>query len=328
MAKTVEPVDELERLYKSTNSEFRKRLDDFILLIIKRFFELPGQEEIASATDALAESFGKFRMFADVLGRLRLVRELGLNQGSDPEDLDMQFGAVWGDLGQNGANWGKTQFAGHSIGAPSLPPIMGLPFEEALQNLMDRAPVLAISIDAIRRAYGMNQQFALIRSTEQVITEKVQGLLAETLAQGRSFESFRQAFEELNQAGFVDQYASTVFRTGLTTAYSGGRLAQADQNRDAIAGLEYQAVGDADTRQNHQAADGLIAEVDDPVWNLLSPPLGFNCRCTLRIISRVEAEREGLLDETGRLPRAVVPPAAFPDQRGFGQRPDRAIYGR
>ncbi len=53
-----------------------------------------------------------------------------------------------------------------------------------------------------------------------------------------------------------------------------------------------------------------------------------NCRCTLRVVPRDEAEGKGLLDDTGRIPRQQIPAGAFPDQPGFGHRPDRAIYGR
>ena len=53
-------------------------------------------------------------------------------------------------------------------------------------------------------------------------------------------------------------------------------------------GLEFLATLDDNVRENHRAADGLIAAPEDPVWNSLSPPLGHNCRCTLRLFHRLD----------------------------------------
>ena len=62
-------------------------------------------------------------------------------------------------------------------------------------------------------------------------------------------------------------------------------------------GFAYVTMGDDRVRVNHEALDGTKARKDDPIWNEITPPLGWNCRC-----QKIE---EFDPDTTEKLPPAV-----------------------
>jgi len=74
---------------------------------------------------------------------------------------------------------------------------------------------------------------------------------------------------------------------------------------------------------NHDAADGVILRVDNPEWRRIAPPLGYNCRCQVTLMSTPALRRMGRIGPDGQVIESRVPSGAFPDP-GFrhGGRPD------
>lgn len=201
-------------------------------------------------------------------------------------------------------------------------------FDEAIENLVTREPRLARSASAVAELYATRHAFALARSTEQNLTEWVQDYINRSLREGRSVPD---AAEAIAAAGdFTNAYAETVYRTNVATAYSAGRFAQANDPDVAqvIGAFELETAGDADVRDNHAAAGGLLAAQNDPVWNVFAPPLGYRCRCNLRLVTVDELRSTGRLGADGRV-KPYFPPSfhrAHPDP-GFGRgRPDIRVY--
>ena len=73
--------------------------------------------------------------------------------------------------------------------------------------------------------------------------------------------------------------------------------------------LEYTAVMDDRTRDEHAALDGHIYPIDDPFWQTFYPPNGFNCRCNviqhsardLDAMGRVAESSEGQWEDVEQL---------------------------
>lgn len=63
--------------------------------------------------------------------------------------------------------------------------------------------------------------------------------------------------------------------------------------------LKYSTVGDARVRPQHVERDGITLPVDDPWWNLNTPPLGFKCRCTIVRVPRSTSQRSSQADLDG-----------------------------
>jgi SPP1 gp7 family putative phage head morphogenesis protein len=69
----------------------------------------------------------------------------------------------------------------------------------------------------------------------------------------------------------------TIYRTNLQTAYARGREDWALENIENLPYWQYNAVLDARTRPSHAAMDGRVFRADDPVWQAIRPPRGYNC---------------------------------------------------
>jgi SPP1 gp7 family putative phage head morphogenesis protein len=266
---------------------------------------------VRKAKEDFAELIGQTMALADLIGRYRAILEVDSYDGNhqkfklntiSPRRFARQKVAVFGNT-------------------PLFP---RKAFREAFEELLERDPRLADSAEEIRKIYALGG-FALqslpaqlAERAREVLTGKVQKKIVELGASGvRSVDAKRVV---ANMIDSTEAYAETVYRTNLSTAFSDGRKKQMEspEAQNIAPAFEYTAVGDADTRPNHMAADGLIAPIDHAVWDRFSPPLGFNCRCDIRIVDRFELESRGLLRRDGR--SKVKYPSGFnrahPD-RGF-----------
>lgn len=202
------------------------------------------------------------------------------------------------------------------------------PFEEAIAEVVELTPLSAETALEVTAAYG-RREFTLRQGIALDVVERVREKIASMLREGAIVRDFQQVAREFG-AGFTsDAYAETVFRTEVTRAQSAGRLRQASspELRDFVVAFQYHAVGDARTRPNHLAIDGKQFATNHPAWASLTPPLGFNCRCRIFMVTRPDARRSGRLDEAGAFRSDSFPvPGGEPD-KGFEVSPSLEIYG-
>lgn len=262
------------------------------------------------ALDGLAEVLGETMALADLYGRRRVFLEVDAVErtaySTPPTFLD---------------SWPVTSFAG----TPLFPRVT---FAEALKDLVGREPRLAPNAELVAELYSTRHAFALARSSELQITERVQKALADLVEQGVTQKKAEAVLQEIGP--WTRAYADTVYRTNLNTAYTAGRFQQAaDPDVAAVMpAFERFSVRDSNARPNHRAAHGLIAATTDPIWDTAATPSGYGCRCNMRLVSRFELRRRGLLTDAG----VVVPflPPTFggyhPDKNFEMGRPDRRMY--
>lgn len=214
-------------------------------------------------------------------------------------------------------------------------------FSEAVEDLVSRAPstlrnAAERTAQNISRLYSEGRVMAFAKSAEQAVTERVQALIVQAVRDGIPEASagtlIRMGVDEVRQAteAWTEAYARMAFRTNVNTAVTAGRFRQAQDTdvKKVVPAFRFDAVGDADTRDNHEAADGMILAVDNLAWNRIAPPLGFNCRCQVSLVTRPELRRMGRLREDGSVIESAIPQGAFPDP-GFRHtgRPDLFITG-
>ena len=183
-------------------------------------------------------------------------------------------------------------------------------FTEAFEELLEREPRIARTAGQMRKAYAEGG-FALLRISEKArdfLIKKIQKKIVEMGAAGVVEAKAKRVLAEM--AGVTEAYAATVYRTNLAQAFTAGRKRQLETpEAQAVApAFEFVDAGDADVRPNHRAARGLVAPVGHAVFDRLSPPLGFQCRCDLRLVDVFELKARGLLDRAGR-PKTYYPPA-------------------
>lgn len=283
-----------------------RRFDDFLKLVdrltpsaqdaVEAYIAayLSGDSDrISAALDYLGRVLGGVMSVSELAGRIRTLHEARL-RGFRPETL------VKVDVTNERAK--------------TLPPVV---FEEAIQDLYEREPyareagLVPRSIQDVWASHG----FALAKSSSQEITKQVQQVLGQIYRHSElnTPQFGREVIQQVvgRMQGWSNAYAENIMRTTGATVYTAGRFTQVSDPavKHVIPAFRFSAVRDADVRDNHAAAHGLVAGVDDPIWDRFSPPLGFNCRCDLVMVDRYELQKQGLLDKTGNVVRWT--PASF-----------------
>ena len=270
----MQAIDELERFLDRRTTEF---VDVLMHMARRNWFD-------RDATENLARLIQRTQILADLHGRKRMLMEADALR-----EKSAQFAA------------GET------------PIVPGVPFVEAIEDLLSREPRLAESAAEVSRLYSWGKVFALARSASINLTRRVQAELSLLLAEGKGAERTREELQNIAADEAHDwtvAYASTVYRTNVSNAYNIGRIeqAKADEVREIVPALEYVTMEDERVRPNHWAANGFLAPVDDPAWRTHRPPQGFQCRCSLRHVSVFELQRRGLIHD-GQVVKVI--PAGF-----------------
>lgn len=214
------------------------------------------------------------------------------------------------DAARKSAGWPVAESISGGLEIPVVPPT------EAIRALLTREPRLAASAAEVSRLYNTEHVFAAARAIETTVLEKVQGAIVEALRAGVTEDVAGKVVAEL--ADWRVGYSNTVFRTNSATSYDdGARATMALPGvREVMRGFEIAGPVDSNCRENHRLAVGFRASPDDPRWEKMKTPLGFQCRHSRVLIDRFRADREGWLDPMGELRRMEIPPGAGPDE-GF-----------
>lgn len=174
---------------------------------------------------------------------------------------------------------------------------LDVPFEEAIEAYARARPVLAPLVPRLKELYAGARMFWIGQAASVQITERVKEALGRGLTEGLSTARIRDAIRAAEPAvrDWTDSYLELVQRNSLASAYERGRELQADTLGDFFMAWEWSAVGDADTRVNHMAADGVIVpkQRDDILTRFITPRF-HRCRCLRRMITRPEAEDRGI----------------------------------
>lgn len=283
-----------------------RRFDDFLKLVDRltpaaqdaveayaAAYMSGDSDRISAAYDYLSRVLGGLMSVSELAGRIRTLHEARI-RGYQPETL--------------------VRIQTQAVRTRALPPVV---FEEAIQDLYDREPYAAeagIVPRSIQDVWA-NHGFALAKSSSLEITKQVQQVLGQIYRHGE-FNTPRMGRDVIQSVigrmqGWSNAYAENIMRTTGATVYTAGRFIQVSDPavKRVIPAFRYSAVRDADVRDNHAAAHGLTAGVDDPIWDRFAPPLGFNCRCDLVMVDASELRKSGLLDKHGNVTRWT--PATF-----------------
>jgi len=169
-------------------------------------------------------------------------------------------------------------------------------------------------IDAATHA----RAFTVARAARLDVLQDIRDALAQNLEKGQTVRDFaRNLRPVLEGKGWwgrqmvaspdgdieVAQLGSprrleTIYQTNLQAAYMGGRAAAYLEATDTHPYWMYLAVLDGVTRPAHAALHGKVFRWDDPIWQHILPPNGYNCRCRIVALSADEVQRRGLVVES------------------------------
>lgn len=93
----------------------------------------------------------------------------------------------------------------------------------------------------------------------------------------------------------LNRRLKTIYHTNQHTAYAAGRWERIQRTKQMLPYLQYMPSVSANLRDDHKQFYGLIATVEDPIWQSIYPPNGFGCKCWVRQLTKTKAQK--LLDE-------------------------------
>ena len=262
----------------------------------------------AAIQHRLSDLFARHLAAANVLGRVQVVREVKRKTGKV-----VPISTISRKPAHHFAEGDNTDLSlGFSV---KLPP------DRAAEYLRTLTPVTRNTFDGLTEQYRRDA-FTVSGTADLRLIKNIQEQLAKTLHQGATKADFKAEAAKLTSAAGVEELNAftldTVFNTNMQKAYSLGRYEQMTEPGvlSALPFWEYMTVGDDRVRPEHAVLDGFQARAEDPVWNKIYPPNGFNCRCT--VIALLDEEAGDAARESGyeRLPLLALTNVPQP---GFGK---------
>ena len=156
--------------------------------------------------------------------------------------------------------------------------------------------------------------FTVAKAMELDLLGDIRRAVDETIADGQTFEHFRDRLEPLLKARgwwgrqeMVDPQTGetrvvqlgsphrlrTIFDTNIRTSYARGRWQRIESVQADLPYLRYIAVLDQRTRPEHLAWHGTVLPVGHPFWQTHYPPNGWFCRCIVQQLAEGDLERYG-----------------------------------
>ncbi|HQQ69324.1 MAG TPA: phage minor head protein [Alicycliphilus sp.] len=201
---------------------------------------------------------------------------------------------------------------------------MATPDTQVLRALFDLPPQAAmeyLKAKGLRVTFNWQEMldeaharaFTVAKAARLDVLRDIRTALLDALGEGKTLAQFSKELTPLlqqkgwwgkqvvvgsdGQAQVVQlgspQRLRTIYQTNLQSAYMAGRALAQEQASGAFPYRMYIAVMDGRTRPSHAALNGKVWHRDDPVWQVISPPNGFNCRCRTRMLTQGQMQREG-----------------------------------
>ena len=135
-------------------------------------------------------------------------------------------------------------------------------------------------------SYEMN----LFRFSAGKTLAEVQAL-NEAFRKAKNFDIFQTNANQIGDV-FSKRWLTTEYDTAVLVGESAANYHSLRKDVEKFPYWEYVTVGDHAVRPEHAKLDGLILPANDPAWQRIFPPNGWNCRC--HVVARTRAEVEGV----------------------------------
>jgi hypothetical protein len=107
--------------------------------------------------------------------------------------------------------------------------------------------------------------------------------------ESKGYSDFRKKARALLKV-YNEQWLRTEYNTAVSVAESASTYRRLKAQVRIFPFWEYRTVGDNRVRLEHQALEGLTLPTDDPRWQKIMPPNGWNCRCYITPRMKHEGE--------------------------------------
>lgn len=147
-----------------------------------------------------------------------------------------------------------------------------------------------VTSDALQVAMEINLfQFSAAKTLAEV--QELNRLFRES----RSFKEFETRAREVCDT-FNRKWQKTEYDTALNTVFLARRYREMvlPEKTKWFPFWEYLTAGDRLVRESHRLLNGVILPWDDPRWRKIFPPNGWNCRCTVILRTKHQANQKGV----------------------------------
>jgi len=94
----------------------------------------------------------------------------------------------------------------------------------------------------------------------------------------RSFREFREQVNAIN-GKYNGNWLRAEYNHAIAASQSAARWTEFESRKKTMPYLQYMAIMDVNTREDHAALNGVIKAIDDKFWSTWFPPNGWGCRC-------------------------------------------------
>lgn len=91
-----------------------------------------------------------------------------------------------------------------------------------------------------------------------------------------------------------------IFSCNMNSAYAVGHYKEQMEDADFAPYFQYMCILDNRTRPEHKAMHGKVFRYDDPIWQTMYPPNGWNCRCFVNSLTPEDIKKQGLTVESSK----------------------------
>ena len=179
------------------------------------------------------------------------------------------------------------------------PQLGAVPFAEAIAHLRQKVRLpTARSDDLHGRVHA--KAFTVAGAQKAGLLTDLHEAIVAARAGGQSIGQFRKAFDEIvtrhgwSYHGKRGWRTRVIYDTNMATSAMAGQWQQFQSTAGTRPYLQYQTVGDGRVRPQHRAWHGTVRPIGDGFWDSHYPPNGWGCRCTVRSLSDVQMQRDGL----------------------------------
>ena len=203
------------------------------------------------------------------------------------------------------------------------------PPQDAIRYLEQKFPKASWAYtDLLDNAH--DRAFVVAKMVDVDLATTVQRSIIDAMQEGKGYKAWAKDIDKvLAKSGWYDGQINvdaqgnakkvatggqhrleTIYRTNVAAAYEAGRqqVIFNDREDDPFGYVMYSAIMDNRTRPTHKALHGKVMEKSDPAWSSISPPNGYNCRCTIVELTQGQIDRYGykVSKSEGKLSTQVV----------------------
>ncbi len=193
--------------------------------------------------------------------------------------------------------------------APSGPDYRPLPNEEAIVSFNDKTLLTSESYLDVK-AYEHALAFTVAGILDEDLLKDTRDAIKSALENGTDFATFKQRLKPfLMSKGWLtetlddgtqqltagsDRRLRTIYHTNLHTSYAAGQWSRIQQTKEFLPYLQYMASVSEHPRLSHKRYYGICRPVDDSIWQSITPPNGYGCKCWVKQLTKRQAEQVGI----------------------------------